>query len=125
MSFNIKVLPFIIWFYPPLLNNDVSLHDLVKCFIVFGAQEHKKWSPDDQNMFVFVLDVFLQFGQPRPGSRSGQGRPLLVPGQPGRVVGATTFSPPTTLSLEPLLRGLLPQWFSTSSSSLSPPLLTF
>ena len=46
------------------------------------AQEHRKRSPDDQDMFVFVLDFFLFFvgrppGQPRPapGPAGSVGRP--------------------------------------------------
>ena len=34
MFFNRDVLTFLIWFYPPLLNYDVSLHDLVKLVVV-------------------------------------------------------------------------------------------
>ena len=58
MFFFREGLPFYFWFYPPILDYDVSLHDLVKLFVVFSrAQEHQKRSPDDQNMFVFVLGV--------------------------------------------------------------------
>ena len=90
-------------------------------------------------MFVFVLDVFLQFGQPRPGSgrvqagcfgypaglgRAQAGRLWLLPSQASSQAG-TRRMPPTGRFWGTYLRGLLPHWFPISQASFPPPLLTF
>ena len=56
------VKPFIIWFYLPMLDYDVSLHILVVLVVTISTtQEHKKRSPDAKVTTVFVPGVLQLF----------------------------------------------------------------
>jgi hypothetical protein len=60
-----EVKPFIIWFYTPLLDYDVSMHGFVELVIVIPtSQDHRKQSPDAQVMVIFVLVLLPVFWWP-------------------------------------------------------------
>ena len=57
-----KVLPFYNWFYPPLLNYDVSLHDIVKLVVVIPTSPRtSKMEFVCESFAHFSVGVFLQF----------------------------------------------------------------
>ena len=128
-----------IWFYPPLLDYDVSLYILVELIVTiprsprsskteFGCERYVRFH------FAFSA-VFTgpEFPPPRifPAQSSGP-CPERFPGHPGRSggsgnsgVSAETSGPcrkncsQRLEKLETYLRGHLPQWFISSGNSLS------
>jgi hypothetical protein len=58
-----EVKSFIIWFYPPWLDYDVSLHRVIELVVVIPTSPRsKKWSPDAQVIAIFVLVFLPVFG---------------------------------------------------------------
>jgi hypothetical protein len=56
-----EIKPFIIWVYPPLLDYDVSMDELIDLVVVIPtSQDHQKQSPDAKVITVFVL-MYLEF----------------------------------------------------------------
>ena len=90
MFFNRMVLPFPIWFCPPLLDYDVSLYILVEVIVTIptNPRSSKTESGCERYMSVFILH-FLQFSQFRPLGRNfrppGYFRPNFRPKVPDHV----------------------------------------
>ena len=89
--FNRKVLPFIIWFHPPLLNNDVSLHNLVVLIVVIPTSPSLSKTEFVCKTYCFyTIGLFLRQKVKRerkkrqPG-RAGRGRLPRVASRPTRV----------------------------------------
>ena len=131
MSFNIKVLPFIIWFYPPLLNNDVSLHDPVKLVVVISTSPRTSKTEFVCECCVrFGVVVFLNSGRPASGTKAGPkaGRLWNLAGQAGLEAGlaqegknslqTVTFPHPLKGVVFYLLKGTLGHVFPLSLSSI-------
>jgi hypothetical protein len=57
-----EVKPFIIWFYPPLLNYDVSLHKVVELFVVIPT------SPRSSKNGVWMPNLLPRAGNSRTGT---------------------------------------------------------
>ena len=86
MFFYREGLPLYIWFYPPLFNYDVSLHDLVKLVVVIPTSPRTSKAE-------FVCEFYARFGVNVPAVFC----PAVVPGRYRPVPEKTGAKPPRNL----------------------------
>ena len=122
-----EVIPFIIWFYPPLVDYDVSLHDLVELVILFETSPSSSKTElgcSSYGCFRIATSASFQRGGDS-GRESGQdsGRmssgPWKLPRSLPRSLGPGDSAPrPETPVFQP--RRLRDKLFPTASFRVGP-----
>ena len=83
-----EVLPFSIWFYLPLLDYDVSLHDLVKLFVAIPTSPRTSKTESGWSRYLrFRVQCFCSFLR---GGSSGFGRKFRPSGSSGQISGQSS-----------------------------------
>ena len=120
-----EVKHFIIWFYPPMMDYDVYLHNLVVLFVASSTSPRSSKTESGGKIYhTFSIDSFLKTGRPAwptPGrvscpqaGRFGWGASLR-PAWPGLGRDSCTgdSSPNGQILGGPIYGGLLPHWSPT------------